>query len=77
VLLETSVPLLFSALISIGAGVLAAYLFLNSQLGFPLQWPGVAFYVIVAAGLGASLLLIVGTLPLLRRMTGPEVARNE
>ncbi|HEY3907979.1 MAG TPA: FtsX-like permease family protein [Streptosporangiaceae bacterium] len=77
VLLETSVPLLFSAVISTGAGLLAAYLFLNSQLSYPLQWPTAAFYAIVAAGLGASLLLIVGTLPLLRRMTGPEVARNE
>jgi hypothetical protein len=31
----------------------------------------------VAAGLAASLALIASTLPLLRRMTGPEVARNE
>jgi len=77
VLLETSVPLVFSAVISTGAGLLAAYLFLNSQLSYPLQWPGAAFYLIVAAGLGASLLLIISTLPLLRRMTGPEVARNE
>ena len=59
------------------AGLLGAYLFLNSQLSYSLQWPGGEFYAIVAAGLGASLLLIVSTLPLLRRMTGPEVARNE
>ncbi|HEX9623494.1 MAG TPA: FtsX-like permease family protein [Streptosporangiaceae bacterium] len=77
VLLETSVPLVFSALVATGAGLLSAYLFLNSQLSYALQWPGAAFYVIVAAGLAASLMLIVGTLPLLRRMTGPEVARNE
>jgi hypothetical protein len=77
VLLETSVPLVLSALVAAGAGLLAAYLFLNSQLGFALRWPGATFYVIVAAGLAASVLLIVGTLPLLRRMTGPEVARNE
>ena len=77
VLLETSVPLLVSALIAVGAGLLSAYLFLNSQLNYPLQWPGAAFFVIVTAGLAASLMLIAATLPLLRRMTGPEVARNE
>jgi hypothetical protein len=77
VLLETSVPLVFSAFVSTGAGLLAAYLFLNSQLSFPFQWPGATFYAIVGAGLAASLALIVSTLPLLRRMTGPEVARNE
>jgi hypothetical protein len=31
----------------------------------------------VAVGLATSLALIACTLPLLRRMTGPEVARNE
>ncbi len=77
VVLETSVPLVLSALVSAGAGLLAAFLYLRSQLGYPLQWPGLAFYVIVAAGLGASLALIASTLPLLRRMTGPEIARNE
>lgn len=77
VLLETSIPLVFSAFVSTGAGLFAAYLFLNSQLGYQLQWPGAAFFGIVGAGLAASLALIVATLPLLRRMTGPEVARNE
>ena len=77
VLLETLVPLVLSCMVSAGAGLLAAYLFLSSQLSYRLQWPGAAFYEIVAAGLAASLMLIAGTLPLLRRMTGPEVARNE
>lgn len=77
VLLETSVPLLLSALVATGAGLLAAYLFVSSQLSYSLQWPGSTFYAIVAAGLAASLMLILATLPLLRRMTGPEVTRNE
>jgi hypothetical protein len=77
VALETSVPLAASALLATGAGLLAAFLYLRSQLGYALQWPGAAFYLIVAAGLAASLALIASTLPLLRRITGPEVARNE
>jgi len=77
VALETSVPLVASALVSTGAGLLAAFLYLRSQLNYPLQWPGAAFYIIVAAGLTASIALIASILPLLGRITGPEVARNE
>jgi hypothetical protein len=77
VLLESAVPLLAAAAVSIGAGFLAAYLFLRSQLSETLQLPGVAFYGIVAAGLIASLAIIASTLPVLRRISGPESARNE
>jgi hypothetical protein len=35
------------------------------------------YYLIVLAGLVASLGIIASTLPLLQRITGPEVARNE
>jgi hypothetical protein len=38
---------------------------------------GVAYYVIVLAGLAVSLGVIAATFPLLNRITGPEVARNE
>jgi hypothetical protein len=34
-------------------------------------------YLVVAAGLVVSLAVIASTLPLLNRITGPEVARND
>jgi hypothetical protein len=43
----------------------------------PLAGPGAAFYLMTAAGIVLALGLIVGTFPLLRRITGPDTARNE
>jgi hypothetical protein len=77
VALESAVPLLVIALVSIATGFLAAGLFVRSQLGESLQAPGTTYFVVVAAGLFAALAIILSTLPLLNRMTGPEVARNE
>jgi hypothetical protein len=60
------------------AGIfLAAQLFLTSQLHYSLRPPGVEYYLVVLAGLAASLGIIASTLPLLSRITGPETARNE
>jgi hypothetical protein len=77
VAMESAVPLLVIAVISIGIGFLTAGLFARSQLGYSLEAPGLSYYVTVLAGLAASLALIASILPLLRRMTGPEVARND
>jgi hypothetical protein len=77
VALEAAVPLLVIAVPSIGMGFLAAGLFLRSQLGESLRPPGIEYYVIVVAGLAASLAIIASTLPLIDRITGPEIARNE
>ena len=74
---ESAVPLLAVAVVSVGTGFLAAYLFLRSQLSETLQPPGPAYYAVVAAGLLAALAIIASTLPVLRRVTGPETARNE
>jgi hypothetical protein len=41
------------------------------------QSPGTEYYLIVLAGFVASLGVIASTLPLLGRITGPEVARDE
>jgi hypothetical protein len=76
VALESAAPLVVIALLSAGAGFLAAALFLSSELSESLQPPGFAYYVIVLAGLAASLGVIAATFPLLDRITGPEVARN-
>jgi len=42
-----------------------------------LRAPGPGYYLIVLAGLTISLGVIASTFPLLDRITGPEVARNE
>ncbi|MDQ1541622.1 MAG: hypothetical protein QOH29_2348, partial [Actinomycetota bacterium] len=39
--------------------------------------PNAQYYLIVLAGLVLSLAVIASTLPLLKRITGPETARNE
>jgi predicted lysophospholipase L1 biosynthesis ABC-type transport system permease subunit len=77
VALESAVPLLTVAALAIGAGFLAAHLFLRSQMHYTLHAPGPAYYLIVALGLALSLGLIASTMPLLRRVTGPAAARNE
>ncbi len=77
VLLEAAAPLLLAALVSAGVGLLAAQLFLRAQLSETLRPPGAQYYLLVTAGLVASLAVIASTLPLLRRLTGPETARND
>ncbi|RGC69338.1 FtsX-like permease family protein [Micromonospora sp. MW-13] len=77
VALETVVPLLVVAAVATGMGFLAAHLFLRAQLGYTLLPPRPSFYLMVAGGLTVSLGIIASTLPLLRRITGPEAARNE
>ena len=77
VALEAAVPLIAIAVPSAGMGFLAAALFLRSQLGESLRPPGSGYYAIVAIGLVASLAIIGSTLPLIDRITGPEIARNE
>jgi hypothetical protein len=77
VALESAVPLVVLAVVSIGTGFLAAGMFLDAQLDETLQAPSTSYYVIVCAGLLASLGVIASTLPMLRRLTGPEVARND
>ncbi|RAY13025.1 ABC transporter permease [Actinomadura craniellae] len=77
VVLESTVPLLIAAVVAAGSGFLAARLFLEAQLQYALRPPGAGYYVMVGAGLAVSLGVIASTLPLLRRVTGPETARNE
>jgi hypothetical protein len=77
VALESAVPLLIISAVSIGVGFLATKLFLRSQLDQSLVSPGPGYYWTVVLGVVASLALIASTLPVLRRITGPETARNE
>jgi hypothetical protein len=77
VALETVVPLLSAAVVAIAVGLLAAHLFLTAQMQYALRPPGWTYAAIVAAGLVVSLGIVGSTFPLLRRITGPETARNE
>ncbi|PBC70665.1 FtsX-like permease family protein [Streptomyces sp. TLI_235] len=76
VALESALPLLVVAGVATGTGLLAAHLFLKSQMHYALVSPGAVYFALVALGLVASLGIIASTLPLLRRITGPEAARN-
>ncbi|MFF2624611.1 FtsX-like permease family protein [Kitasatospora griseola] len=77
VAMESVVPLLVMAAVAIGVGLLAADLFLRSQLKYTLHALGAGYYLVVIGGLSAALAIIGATMPLLRRITGPETARNE
>ena len=77
VALESAVPLLAVAVVSIGAGFGASAMFASVQLQHPLVAPGPAYYLLIVAGIAASLGIIAATFPLLRRITGPDTARNE
>lgn len=72
VTLEAAVPLLISVVVSVGAGLAAAALFLRAQLDQTLQPPNASYYVLVIGGVVASLLIIASTLPLLACITAPR-----
>jgi cell division protein FtsX len=77
VALETAVPLVVVAAVSVVVGLVSAALYLHSQVGIAFRIPGIAFWATILGGLAASLAIIACTFPLLNRMTGPEVARND
>ncbi len=77
VALEAALPLLVAAAVSAGVGLFGAELLLQPQLSVSLRWPGMLYCVVVLVGVVGSIGLIAATLPLIERITGPEVARNE
>ncbi|WP_377273225.1 FtsX-like permease family protein [Peterkaempfera sp. SMS 1(5)a] len=74
--LESALPLLAVSAIAIGTAFAASAMFLTSQMHYGLVSPDAAYYAMVAGGLAAALGIIASTLPLLRRISGPESARN-
>jgi hypothetical protein len=52
-------------------------MYASAELHHPLMAPGTAYYALSTAGIVAALAILVGTFPLLARITGPKVARNE
>jgi hypothetical protein len=77
VALESAVPLLAVAAVAIGTGFGAAAEYASVAQDHAMVPPGVAYYLITAGGILVALGIIAGTFPLLSRITGPEVARNE
>lgn len=77
VTLESALPLLLVAAVSIVVGLVSAALYLHSQVGIAFSIPGATYWGTVVGGLVASLAIIASTFPVLNRTTGPEVARNE
>ena len=77
VALEAALPLIVVSVLSAGTGLVAADLFLHAQLDESLRPPGGGYYAAVTIALLAALGIIAATLPLLARITGPEVARND
>ena len=77
VALESALPLLLVAAVSIVVGLVSAALYLHSQVDIAFRMPGIAYWATVVGGLAASLAIIASTFPLIDRMTGPEVARND
>ena len=77
VALESALPLLLVAAVSIVVGLASAALYLHSQVDIAFRMLGIAYWATVVGGLAASLAIIASTFPLLNRMTGPEVARND
>jgi hypothetical protein len=77
VALEGAVPLLAGAVVAIGTGFGAAAMFASVAQQHPMVAPGAAYYLLAAGGIIVSLGIIAATFPLLARITGPEVARNE
>jgi hypothetical protein len=77
VALESALPLLLVAVASIVVGLISAALYLHSQVDITFSLPGISYWATVLGGLAASLAIIASTFPLLSRITGPEVARNQ
>jgi ABC-type antimicrobial peptide transport system permease subunit len=77
VTLESALPLLIVAAVSVVVGLLAAALYLHSQVGLAFSLPGFSYWTTVIGGLAVSMAIIAATFPILDRITGPEVARNE
>ena len=77
VALESAVPLLAVAAVAIGTGFGAAAMYTTLEMQHPMVAPGAAYYLLTAGGVLAALGIIAATFPLLARITGPEVARNE
>ena len=79
VLLETVLPLAVATVVAAGVayGVAALTVGKLAPRGTPVPVLGSPYYLLMGTGLAVSLAIILATLPLLGRMTGPAGARFE
>jgi hypothetical protein len=77
VALEGAVPLLTVAVVAIGTGFGAAAMYATEAQNRPMVAPGLAYYLLTVGGIVVSLAIVAATFPILTRITGPEVARND
>jgi hypothetical protein len=77
VALEGAVPLLTVAVVAIGTGFGAAAMYATEAQNRPMVAPGLAYYLLTVGGIIVSLAIIAATFPILTRITGPEVTRND
>jgi hypothetical protein len=77
VALESAVPLLAVAAVAIGTGFGAAAMYASLQQGRSMVAPGAEYYLLTGGGILVCFGIIAATFPLLARITGPDVARNE
>ena len=77
VALESAVPLLAVAAVAIGTGFGAAAMYASLQQGRSMVAPSAEYYLLTGGGILVCFGIIAATFPLLARITGPDVARNE
>ncbi|HEY2284557.1 MAG TPA: FtsX-like permease family protein [Streptosporangiaceae bacterium] len=79
VLLETVLPLAVATVVAGGVAWGVAVLTIGklASPGTPVPVPGHTYFLLMGTGLAVSLAVILATLPLLSRMTGPASARFE
>jgi hypothetical protein len=77
VALEGAVPLLTVAVVAIGTGFGAAAMYAEEAQNHTMVAPGLAYYLLTVGGIILSLAIIAATFPILTRITGPEVTRND
>jgi hypothetical protein len=77
VAMEGALPLTVGAVLSVVVALVTAELAFKAEFGASFHPPGVTFYAMVLAGIVAALAVLTATFPILRRMTGPEAARND
>ncbi len=77
VAIETGIPLVIVALLSVGLGLLASELLLRSLLSLSLHTPTFSYYLAVIGGIVLSLGVIGATLPIIEQVTKPDDAKFE
>lgn len=79
VFLEAVLPLAAATLVAAGTayGIAALTVSKMAPAGTPVPVPGGAYYLTMGGGLAGALLVVLLSLPLLGRITGPGSARFE